>query len=64
MRPNQIIDEDHVPLACCAGSAEPMRRADYRAKKHPRPRNVDCRGRFALRAQKPGRVLAEMGGAE
>lgn len=57
-----LVEDDYRPTAVCAGSAEPMRRADYKAKKHPRPRNVDCRGRFALRHQKPGRVLAEMGG--
>jgi hypothetical protein len=57
-------EDDYSPVACCASSVEPMRRADYKAKKHPRPRNADCRGRFALRHSKPGRVLAEIGGAE
>ncbi|XKM40380.1 hypothetical protein A4U53_031105 [Rhizobium ruizarguesonis] len=50
--------------AIVAGSVEPFRRPDHKAKRHPKPRNVDCRGRFALRHQKPGRVLAEMGGEE
>jgi hypothetical protein len=54
-------DDDYAPVAVACGSVEPMRRADHKAKKHPRPRNVDCRGRFALRHQKPGRVLAELG---
>jgi hypothetical protein len=58
-------EEDYRPTACCAGSVEPMRRADHKAKKHSKPRNMDCRGRFALRHQpKAGRVLAEIGGAE
>lgn len=55
-------DDDYSPAGCAAGSAEPIRKADHRAKKHPRPapRNVVCRGRFASRHQKPGRVFAEM----
>jgi len=52
--------EDYAPVATCAGSVEPFRRADHKAKKHPKPRKIDCRGRFALRHQKPGRVLAEL----
>jgi hypothetical protein len=56
--------EDYRPTAVCAGSVEPMRRADHKAKRHPKPRNVDCRGRFALRHQKPGRVLAGLEGGE
>ncbi|MBX4941126.1 hypothetical protein [Rhizobium binae] len=59
-----IEQEDHVPLAFAAGSVEPFRKPDHKAKRHPKPRNVDCRGRFALRRQKPGRVLAEIGGDE
>jgi hypothetical protein len=55
----RYTEEDYAP-AMIAGSAEPFRKPDHRAKKHPRPRNVDCRGRFALRHQKPGRVLAEL----
>jgi hypothetical protein len=59
-------EDDYAPVAIAAGSAEPIRRADHKSKKHPRPapRNVDCRGRFALRRPKVGRVLAEMGGDE
>ncbi|MBB6299958.1 hypothetical protein GGE67_000551 [Rhizobium leucaenae] len=60
----ELVEDDYAPTGCAAGSDEPMRRADYKAKKHPRPRNVDCRGRFALRHQKPGRVLASLEGGE
>lgn len=60
----QTDDNDYAPAAVACGSAEPFRKPDHRAKKHPKPRNVDCRGRFALRHQKPGRVFAEMGGDE
>jgi hypothetical protein len=66
MRRLPAEDDDYSPIAAACCSAEPMRRADHKAKKHPRPapRNVDCRGRFALRRRKPGRVLAEIGGEE
>lgn len=38
IRPNTVvIDDEHVPAATAAGSAEPMRRADHKSKKHPRP---------------------------
>lgn len=36
MRHNQEID-DYIPVAAAAASAEPMRRADHKAKKHGRP---------------------------
>lgn len=55
--PEELVAE---AAAIVAGSVEPFRRPDHKAKRHPKPRNVDCRGRFALRHQKPGRVLAEM----
>lgn len=29
--------DDHTPAATAAGSVEPMRRADHKAKRHPRP---------------------------
>lgn len=52
---------DHEDYALVVSSAEPFQKPDHRAKKHPRPRNVDCRGRFALRRRpKMGRVLAEL----
>ncbi|MBB2819044.1 UNVERIFIED_ORG: hypothetical protein GGD59_002289 [Rhizobium esperanzae] len=57
-------DDDYAPVAIAAGSVEPFRKPDHKAKRHPKPRNVDCRGRFALRRQKPGRALAEIGGDE
>ncbi|NNH56959.1 hypothetical protein HLI01_09075 [Rhizobium laguerreae] len=57
-----IDPEEHTPAVIADGSVEPFRKPDHKAKRHPKPRNVDCRGRFALRHQKPGRVLAEMGG--
>ncbi len=61
----ELVEDDYRPTSCAAGSDEPMRRADYKAKKHPRPRNVDCRGRFALaRRAKPGRLLASLEGGE
>lgn len=44
MRPNLVISEiedDHIPAATAAGSVEPMRRADHKAKRHPRPAGVD-----------------------
>ncbi|WP_100772655.1 hypothetical protein [Rhizobium sullae] len=63
-----LQDDEYAPTAAACGSAEPFRKPDHRAKKHPRPRNVDCRGRFALRRPKVGRVLAslegEIGGEE
>lgn len=37
LRANSIIDEDYRPAACAAASVEPMRRADHKAKRHPRP---------------------------
>lgn len=41
MRPNLIqIEDDHIPAATAAGSVEPMRRADHKAKKHGRPQPV------------------------
>ncbi|MBY3263828.1 hypothetical protein HFO15_19570 [Rhizobium laguerreae] len=68
----RFIDPEETAVAAtvaagtsaCAGSVEPFRKPDHKAKRHPKPRNVDCRGRFALRHQKPGRVLAEIGGEE
>jgi hypothetical protein len=32
-----IENDDHTPAATAAGSVEPMRRADHKAKKHGRP---------------------------
>ncbi|MBY3543621.1 hypothetical protein HFN71_28465 [Rhizobium laguerreae] len=64
----RFIDPEELLAAetagTCAGSVEPFRKPDHKAKRHPKPRNIDCRGRFALRHQKPGRVLAEIGGEE
>lgn len=63
----RFIDPEETVVAdrsVCAGSVEPFRKPDHKAKRHPKPRNIDCRGRFALRHQKPGRVLAEIGGEE
>lgn len=61
---DQYEQEDYRPRQA-AGSVEPFVKPDYKAKRHPKPRNVDCRGRFALRRPaKMGRVLAEIGGDE
>ncbi|MGO8211888.1 hypothetical protein ACC782_33950 [Rhizobium ruizarguesonis] len=65
--PEELLVVEAAAIAAGAptmGSVEPFRKPDHKAKRHPKPRNVDCRGRFALRHQKPGRVLAEMGGDE
>ncbi|MBY5553773.1 hypothetical protein J0664_05820 [Rhizobium leguminosarum] len=62
--PEELLVAEAAAIAATAGSVEPFRKPDHKAKRHPKPRNVDCRGRFALRHQKPGRVLAEMGGDE
>jgi len=44
LRPNNITPDDttqeYIPIMF-AGSVEPMRRADHKAKKHPRPAGVD-----------------------
>lgn len=56
-------DDDYAPAAVACGSVEPFRKPDHKAKRHPKPRNVDCRGRFALRRPaKMGRVLASLEG--
>lgn len=53
MRPNLVIIDDHIPAATAAGSVEPMRKADHKAKKHSRPsRHTSCGGRFAVRVAK------------
>ncbi|MBD9542905.1 hypothetical protein IB276_26010 [Ensifer sp. ENS04] len=31
------LDDNYAPTACTASSAEPMQRADHRAKKHGKP---------------------------
>lgn len=59
----RYIDEDYAP-ALVVGNAEPFRKPDHRAKKHPKPRSKHCRGRVAFRSDKPGRVLAMMEDAE
>ncbi len=59
-----LNEDDYAPITFAAGSDEPFRKPDHKAKRHPKPRNTDCRGRFALRSKKPGRVFAEMGGDE
>jgi hypothetical protein len=64
---DQYEIEDYRPRQA-AGSVEPFARPDYKSKRHPRPapRNIDCRGRFALRrGQKSSRLVAALeGGAE
>jgi len=58
MRPNLVIIDDHIPAATAAGSVEPMRKADHKAKAHSRPktsrpsRHTSCGGRFAVRVAK------------
>lgn len=43
LRPNNlVVDHDDAPVSCAAGSVEPMRRPDYKAKKHPRPSGKLC----------------------
>lgn len=47
IRPNLVVvEEEYVPAAVAAGSAEPFRRADHKAKRHSRPRGGHvCRRR-------------------
>jgi hypothetical protein len=60
IRPNTVvIDDEHVPAATAAGSAEPMRRADYKSKKHSRPARKSETlggGHFVFRRHADGRI--------
>ncbi|MBC7149052.1 MAG: hypothetical protein H5U22_06700 [Rhizobium sp.] len=62
IRPNTVvIDDEHVPAATAASSAEPMRRADHKSKKHSRPRPARKSetlggGHFVFRRHADGRI--------
>lgn len=58
MRPLQDA-EDHIPSATAAGSVEPMRKADHKAKSHSRPARRSEKlggGHFVFRRHADGRI--------
>jgi len=62
IRPSSlVIDDEHVPAATAAGSAEPMRRADHKSKAHSKPRPARKSemlggGHFVFRRHEDGRI--------
>jgi len=61
IRPNTLAVDDYTPTAPAAGSAEPMRKADHKSKRHPKPRPARKSetlggGHFVFRRHADGRI--------
>lgn len=61
IRPNTLVADDLDDIHVTASSAEPMRRADHKSKKHSRPRPARQRetlggGHFVFRRHEDGRI--------